>query len=162
MIIVLNVFVFETRQTDRHRRCSRPLNLQDDSIKFIVAYVSVRRLECQVRAYPLPAITWHVNGVELAPSPRFIQTVVGEQIVLEIREVTRADAGVYMCRARSTIGEASTSTALIVSGRLARRGILGDNAGYYPPRENPPGLNPPECSNILKAKKLKTGTNPYS
>ena len=74
------------------------------------------RLECQVRAYPLPAITWHVNGVELTPSPRFVQTVVGEQIVLEIREVTRDDAGIYTCRARNTIGEASTSTALIVSG----------------------------------------------
>jgi len=71
-----------------------------------------------VRAYPLPAITWHVNGVELAPSPRFVQTVVGEQIVLEIREVTRDDAGIYTCRARSAIGEASTSTALIVSGTL--------------------------------------------
>jgi len=70
-----------------------------------------------VRAYPLPAITWHVNGVELAASPRFIQTVVGEQIVLEIREVSRADAGIYTCRARSAIGEASTSTALIVSGK---------------------------------------------
>jgi len=81
----------------------------------------VCRLECQVRAYPLPAITWHVNGVELAPSPRFIQTVVGEQIVLEIREVTRADAGIYTCRARSAIGEASTSTALIVSGKQACR-----------------------------------------
>ena len=76
----------------------------------------VYRLECQVRAYPLPAITWHVNGVELAPSPKFVQTVVGEQVVLEIREVTRADAGIYTCRARSNIGEASTSTALIVSG----------------------------------------------
>ena len=64
----------------------------------------------------MPAITWHVNGVELAPSPRFVQTVVGEQIVLEIREVTRDDAGIYTCRARSAIGEASTSTALIVSG----------------------------------------------
>jgi len=76
----------------------------------------LRRLECQVRAYPLPAITWHVNGVELTPSARFVQTVVGEQVVLEIRQVTRDDAGIYTCRARSAVGEASTSTALIVSG----------------------------------------------
>jgi hypothetical protein len=70
-----------------------------------------------VRAYPLPSITWHVNGVELPPSPKFFQTVVGEQVILEIRDVAREDAGVYTCRARSAIGEASTATQLIVAGR---------------------------------------------
>ena len=68
-----------------------------------------------MRAYPLPSITWHVNGIEIAPSPKFHQTVVGEQIVLEIRDTTREDSGVYTCRARSAVGEATTSTNLLVS-----------------------------------------------
>jgi Immunoglobulin I-set domain len=58
-----------------------------------------------------------VNGVELPPSPKFFQTVVGEQVVLEIRDVVREDAGVYTCRARSAIGEASTSTKLVIAGQ---------------------------------------------
>lgn len=74
------------------------------------------RLEANVRAYPPPRITWHVNGIEIVPSSKYIQTFVGEKSILEIRDVTQRDSGVYTVKASSNLGEAISSTTLHVFG----------------------------------------------
>ena len=80
------------------------------------------RLECQIQAVPPPIISWHVNGLEIAPSPHYeilLEPTKDESILrstLQIINVGPEDTGEYCCKAKSDIGETESSTTLFVTG----------------------------------------------
>ena len=73
------------------------------------------RLECQVQAYPIPTVTWHVNGIQIKPSPKHTIHLEGDKSILLIKSAQPKDSGVYSCRAVSELGEAVSSTSLYVT-----------------------------------------------
>ena len=69
-----------------------------------------------MQAYPVPTISWHINGIEIKPSPKYTVRMEHNKSVLLINNVQVADSGVYTCRAVSEVGEAISSTTLYVTG----------------------------------------------
>ena len=60
-------------------------------------------------------MTWHVNGIEIKPSPKHTINLEGEKSVLLIKNAQPQDSGVYRCRAVSELGEAVCSTTLYIT-----------------------------------------------
>jgi hypothetical protein len=76
------------------------------------------RLECEVVTQPAPTVQWLFNGAVLNPSKKHAIYPMGNKKVLEVRDVTANDAGVYVCRIFNELGEAATSTVLHVTSWL--------------------------------------------
>lgn len=74
------------------------------------------QLPCSSQGEPEPIITWNKDGVQVTESGKFHISPEG---FLTIHDVGTADAGRYECVARNTIGQASVSTVLSVSGKEA-------------------------------------------
>lgn len=71
----------------------------------------VAELECNVQAYPAPAVIWHRNGVKLESSPRYevSNTASSHETttsVLRIACVAEHDFGDYYCLATNKLGRA--------------------------------------------------------
>ena len=77
----------------------------------------VFRLEAYVEAYPPPLISWHVNGSQIKPSPKYTVKHEGNKAILLVKNVSVDDAGTYSCKATSDLGEAVCSTTLYVTGK---------------------------------------------
>ncbi|ELK32764.1 Peroxidasin like protein [Myotis davidii] len=75
------------------------------------------QLPCSSQGEPEPTITWNKDGVQVTESGKFHISPEG---FLTIHDVGTADAGRYECVARNTIGQASVSMVLSVSGSRPR------------------------------------------
>lgn len=90
-------------------------------------------LSCTARGYPLPVITWLLNGLYLPGQPSLNSSVPQSSIknfqinnrvtnsvltsLLNITSVVAANAGTYTCRIANSFGVASYQIALSVQTR---------------------------------------------
>uniref|UniRef100_W5N0U0 ADAMTS like 1 n=1 Tax=Lepisosteus oculatus TaxID=7918 RepID=W5N0U0_LEPOC len=70
-------------------------------------------LRCEAAGSPEPAVSWSKNGVELHYSSRVEKMPDG---TLKILAPSEADAGLYTCTARNSIGSASLSSDVQLAG----------------------------------------------
>lgn len=74
-------------------------------------------LQLLLAGYPQPRLYWFKNGQPLKASDRILKTDKQEFHSLEIRNVTKADAGQYSTFVINSAGSAYSSARLVVKGR---------------------------------------------
>ncbi|XP_010616381.1 myosin light chain kinase, smooth muscle isoform X1 [Fukomys damarensis] len=74
------------------------------------------RFSCKVTGRPQPQVTWLKGNVTLQPSARVSMSEKNGMQVLEIREVTQDDVGMYTCLVANGSGKASMSAELSIPG----------------------------------------------
>ncbi|GAB5576503.1 myosin light chain kinase [Prionailurus iriomotensis] len=74
------------------------------------------RFSCKITGRPQPQVTWLKGDVPLKPSARVSMSEKNGVQVLEIREVSRDDMGVYTCMVVNGSGKASMSAELSIQG----------------------------------------------
>ncbi|XP_056663654.1 obscurin-like protein 1 isoform X2 [Monodelphis domestica] len=71
-------------------------------------------LRCCLTGAPAPTVLWEKDGQQLEASSRLCLQTEGTEHSLLVREVGAPDAGVYVCRAQNSSGEAYAAAALTV------------------------------------------------
>uniref|UniRef100_A0A803VK92 Obscurin, cytoskeletal calmodulin and titin-interacting RhoGEF n=1 Tax=Ficedula albicollis TaxID=59894 RepID=A0A803VK92_FICAL len=77
---------------------------------------SLAKFHLKVKGYPQPRLYWFKNGQPLKASDRILKTDRQEFHSLEIRDVTKADAGQYLIFVINSAGSAYSSARLVVRG----------------------------------------------
>ncbi|XP_010131919.1 PREDICTED: obscurin-like [Buceros rhinoceros silvestris] len=77
---------------------------------------SLAKFHLKVKGYPQPRLYWFKNGQPLKASDRILKTDKQEFHSLEIRDVTKADAGQYSTFVINSAGSAYSSARLVVKG----------------------------------------------
>uniref|UniRef100_A0A8U7MNR6 Obscurin, cytoskeletal calmodulin and titin-interacting RhoGEF n=1 Tax=Corvus moneduloides TaxID=1196302 RepID=A0A8U7MNR6_CORMO len=77
---------------------------------------SLAKFHLKVKGYPQPRLYWFKNGQPLKASDRILKTDRQEFHSLEIRDVTKADAGQYLIFVINSAGSAYSSARLVVKG----------------------------------------------
>uniref|UniRef100_A0A8D0DFL8 Myosin-binding protein H n=2 Tax=Sander lucioperca TaxID=283035 RepID=A0A8D0DFL8_SANLU len=72
------------------------------------------KLLCSVRGFPKPKVIWMKNQMIIGDDPKYRQVCVQGICTLEIRKPGNFDGGVYSCKAKNTLGEATVSCKLEV------------------------------------------------
>ncbi|XP_045932462.1 myosin binding protein Hb isoform X1 [Micropterus dolomieu] len=72
------------------------------------------KLLCSVRGSPKPKVIWMKNQMIIGDDPKFRQICVQGICSLEIRKPGNFDGGVYSCKAKNDLGEATVSCKLEV------------------------------------------------
>ncbi|XP_009867916.1 PREDICTED: obscurin-like, partial [Apaloderma vittatum] len=75
---------------------------------------SLAKFHLKVKGYPQPRLYWFKNGQPLKASDRILKTDKREFHSLEIRDVTKADAGQYSTFVINSAGSAYSSARLVV------------------------------------------------
>ncbi|XP_010078143.1 PREDICTED: obscurin, partial [Pterocles gutturalis] len=75
---------------------------------------SLAKFHLKVKGYPQPRLYWFKNGQPLKASDRILKTDKQEFHSLEIRDVTKADAGQYSIFVINSAGSAFSSARLVV------------------------------------------------
>ncbi|XP_047115600.1 myosin light chain kinase, smooth muscle-like [Schistocerca piceifrons] len=94
------------------------------------------RLQCACAGHPQPWTTWHKDGRELAHSARVRVSERDDLRLLEIREVTREDAGLYRVTLENALGRVQASARIDVIERRGRSST-GVRAWSASPRTSP-------------------------
>ena len=85
----------------------RPENISIDEGDTII-------LECEVRGFPVPQITWYLNDSALS----------NNNSLVEIVNAKKADhEGVYRCEAKNPAGAVSASAVVTVNGKVKEKYI---------------------------------------
>ena len=85
----------------------RPENISIDEGDTII-------LECEVRGFPVPQITWYLNDSALS----------NNNSLVEIVNAKKADhEGVYRCEAKNPAGAVSASAVVTVNGKAKKKYI---------------------------------------
>ncbi|NWX34964.1 OBSL1 protein, partial [Notiomystis cincta] len=71
-------------------------------------------LSCQIVGDPQPSVFWEKDKNLIEPSGRFHMESKGEVYSLLVSRATPQDSGLYVCRAKNTVGETYAATALRV------------------------------------------------
>ena len=71
-------------------------------------------LSCQITGDPRPSILWEKDKTPIEPSGRFHVEAKGDLCSLLVSHATPQDSGLYICRARNTVGETYAATTLKV------------------------------------------------
>ena len=88
--------------------------LQDTPVKV----TDTAHLTCKVKGIPRPEVTWLLDDKPVTEGPKHLTTYEGDEITLNITDVTLEDVEVtYTCRASNPAGEATTSAHLVAQGR---------------------------------------------
>ncbi|KAL1020476.1 hypothetical protein UPYG_G00000530 [Umbra pygmaea] len=80
------------------------------------------KLLCAVRGSPKPKIEWLKNQMVIGDDPKFRQISNQGVCSLEIRKPCSFDGGVYTCRAKNTLGEATVACRLQVKQVITPEG----------------------------------------
>ncbi|XP_040060514.1 myosin binding protein Hb [Gasterosteus aculeatus] len=72
------------------------------------------KLLCSVRGSPKPKVIWMKNQMIIGDDPKYRQICVQGICSLEIRKPGNYDGGVYSCKAKNNLGEATVSCKLEV------------------------------------------------
>lgn len=75
----------------------------------------------EVFGLPTPEVKWFRNKTELEADERTSIERDGDNIALEIRNVTKADQGEYICEALNYVGEAKSVALVVVISQEARQ-----------------------------------------
>uniref|UniRef100_A0A674GNH5 Obscurin n=1 Tax=Taeniopygia guttata TaxID=59729 RepID=A0A674GNH5_TAEGU len=115
---------------------------------------SLAKFHLKVKGYPQPRLYWFKNGQPLKASDRILKTDRQEFHSLEIRDVTKEDAGQYLIFVINSAGSAYSSARLVVKG------------GCYPYEKEEPSktdsreqLIPPRFLERFTNKKVKKGAS---
>ncbi|XP_010149409.1 PREDICTED: obscurin-like, partial [Eurypyga helias] len=80
----------------------------------VASGASLAKFHLKVKGYPQPRLYWFKNGQPLKASDRILKTDKQEFHSLEIRDVTKADAGQYSTFVINSAGSAYSSARLVV------------------------------------------------
>ncbi|RXN31417.1 muscle M-line assembly unc-89-like protein [Labeo rohita] len=75
----------------------------------------------EVFGLPTPEVKWFRNKTELEADKRTSIERDGDNIALEIRNITKADQGEYICEALNYVGEAKSVALVVVISQEARQ-----------------------------------------
>ena len=73
---------------------------------------------CVVAANPTASITWRKDGNRLGTRGNVVIVTSDDGSELVLTNVSRRDAGAYVCRARNNVGRSTVSATLEVHGEL--------------------------------------------
>lgn len=94
------------------------------------------RFQCSIAGHPEPWATWHKDGKPVVPSGRVRMTELEDLRILEIREVTNGDSGLYKVALENDVGRIEASARLdVVAHRVASSDGL--RARSLSPRTSP-------------------------
>ncbi|NWQ98524.1 OBSL1 protein, partial [Burhinus bistriatus] len=84
-------------------------------------------LSCQITGDPQPSILWEKDKTPIEPSGRFHVEAKGDLYSLLVSRTTPQDSGLYICKARNSVGETYAAATLKVEARkpLEEDGRLG-------------------------------------
>ncbi|XP_027734463.1 obscurin-like protein 1 [Empidonax traillii] len=90
-------------------------------------------LSCQIRGDPQPSILWEKDKNPIEPSGRFHMESKGDLYSLLVSGARPQDSGLYICKAKNSIGETYAATALSVEAAEPREeeGCLGSEAPAF-------------------------------
>ncbi|NXC26593.1 OBSL1 protein, partial [Campylorhamphus procurvoides] len=71
-------------------------------------------LSCQIRGDPQPSILWEKDKNPIEPSGHFHMETKGDLYSLLVSGATPQDSGLYVCKAKNSVGETYAATALRV------------------------------------------------
>lgn len=74
------------------------------------------RLQCACAGHPAPWTVWHKDGEELTPGARRHISERDDLRILELRDVTPQDAGVYRVTLENALGRVQASARVEVIG----------------------------------------------
>lgn len=80
--------------------------------------------QCRVAGVPEPNIEWLKDGEVLDPNDKYQTRSLAGDLTLEIRNVTGADQGEYVCQAKNVGGFQATKASLTVSGEYLKHSGL--------------------------------------
>ncbi|XP_065493477.1 obscurin-like protein 1 isoform X3 [Caloenas nicobarica] len=90
-------------------------------------------LSCQITGDPRPSILWEKNKTPIEPSGRFHMEAKGNLYSLLVSHATSQDSGLYVCKARNSVGETyAAATLKVEAGELQEEDqCLGDEAPAF-------------------------------
>ncbi|NXN44776.1 OBSL1 protein, partial [Rhinoptilus africanus] len=90
-------------------------------------------LSCQITGDPQPSILWEKDKTPIEPSGRFHVETKGDLYSLLISRATPQDSGVYICKARNSVGETYAAATLKVEAGepLQEDGCSGGEAPTF-------------------------------
>lgn len=71
-------------------------------------------LRCQIVGEPRPSILWEKDKAPIEPSGRFHVEAEGNVYSLLVSRVTPQDSGLYVCKAKNSVGETYAAATLKV------------------------------------------------
>ncbi|KAL3310721.1 hypothetical protein Ciccas_010708, partial [Cichlidogyrus casuarinus] len=92
-------------------------------------------LECRFIAEPAPKVEWTINGKNLALSPRYKITTVGNASQISVREAEEQDQGLYTCmivnssgstQSNANVEVVSPSSVKVSAKSASKRGYIGN------------------------------------
>ncbi|NWR26655.1 OBSL1 protein, partial [Tachuris rubrigastra] len=90
-------------------------------------------LSCQIRGDPQPSILWEKDKNPIEPSGRFHMETKGDLYSLLVSGASPQDSGLYICKAKNSVGETYAATALSVEAMepQEKEGCLGSEAPAF-------------------------------
>lgn len=78
-------------------------------------------LKCQITGEPRPSILWEKDKAPIEPSGRFHVEAEGNVYSLLVSRVTPQDSGLYVCKAKNSVGETYAAATLKVEAGESRQ-----------------------------------------
>ncbi|XP_071603682.1 obscurin-like protein 1 isoform X2 [Heliangelus exortis] len=89
-------------------------------------------LSCQITGDPRPSILWEKDKTPIEPVGRFHMEAKGDLYSLLVSHTTPQDSGVYICKAKNSVGETYAAATLKVEAREPwEEGCSGDEAPAF-------------------------------
>ncbi|XP_076198913.1 obscurin-like protein 1 [Aptenodytes patagonicus] len=89
-------------------------------------------LSCQITGDPRPSILWEKDKTLIEPSGHFHMEAKGDLYSLLVSRATPQDSGLYVCKARNSVGETYAATTLKVeAGEPQKEGCSGGEAPAF-------------------------------
>ncbi|XP_064307499.1 obscurin-like protein 1 [Phalacrocorax carbo] len=86
-------------------------------------------LSCQITGDPRPSILWEKDKTPIEPSGRFHMEAKGDLYSLLVSCTTPQDSGLYVCKAKNSVGETyAAATLKVEKGEPREEGCLGGEA----------------------------------
>ncbi|NXE07330.1 OBSL1 protein, partial [Lophotis ruficrista] len=90
-------------------------------------------LSCQITGDPQPSILWEKDKIPIEPSDRFHVEAKGDLYSLLVSHATPQDSGLYVCKAKNSVGETYAAATLKVEAAEAQEedGCSGGKAPTF-------------------------------